>query len=171
MDTLKFMQSRYSVRAFNDKAVEKEKINRILEAGRLAPSACNKQPWIFLVIEDSSAKEKLQSCYPRPWFSKAAFYILVLGNHQESWRRPSGDSVDIDTSIATTQMMLQAHNEGLGCTWVCAFDQDACSKKFHLPQYIEPVSILALGYPDISEAESPQKKRKPLSDVVKYNEF
>ncbi|MDO4673127.1 MAG: nitroreductase family protein [Porphyromonadaceae bacterium] len=169
MDTLELLKERCSVRAFLDRPIEQEKLDNILEAGRLAPSACNKQPWTFLVIQSEEAKAKIRECYPTPWFQTAPLYIVLIGNHQTCWSRPSGDSVDIDTSIAATQMILQAHAEGLGSTWVCAFDQDKCHQLFNLPKEEEAVTVLAIGYPDLSKHKTPQKLRKELNEIVRYD--
>lgn len=163
--------SRNSIRCFLPKAVENEKLQHILEAGRLAPSACNKQPWTFLVINELEAKKALCNCYSRSWFAEAPLYIVIIGHHNEAWSRPSGNSVDIDTSIATTQMMLQAHELGLSSTWVCAFDQDLCKKLFGMSEEMEPVSILAIGYADENRITQTDKKRKSLEEVVKYNQL
>lgn len=169
MQLLQMFRERASIRAFIPKPVEHEKVSRILEAGRLAPSACNRQPWTFLVIDEPEAKQLLCRCYPKPWFETAMLYIVVIGHKAEAWSRPSGDSVDIDTSIATTQIMLQCHEEGLGSTWVCAFDQELCAELFRLPENQTPVSILAIGYPDGAYPDPSTKKRKAIDEVVKYN--
>ncbi|WP_329905419.1 nitroreductase family protein [Porphyromonas pogonae] len=162
---------RRSIRAFTDKKIGDEIVTSLLEAGQCAPSACNKQPWRFLVVQKPKGRALIQQCYDKEWFTTAQLYIIVIGDHEEAWSRPSGDSVDIDTSIATTQMMLQAHDLGLASTWVCAFDQDLCKRLFHIPEHQEPISILAVGFPDPDYTSKAAYKRKPLSDIVIYENY
>ncbi|WP_373790106.1 nitroreductase family protein [Bacteroides heparinolyticus] len=171
MDLLELMRQRRSVRAFLPNAVEDEKLLQILEAGRIAPSACNMQPWTFLVINEDEARKKLSTCYERSWFGGAMLHIVIIGDHREAWSRPSGDSVDIDTSIAITQMMLMAQSLGLASTWVCAFDQEKCRELFGIPAHCEAVSILAVGYADEARLKPNRTPRKALDEIVKYNKL
>lgn len=101
-----FFRTRRSVRKFIDRPVEEEKLMAILEAGRIAPSAHNYQPWHFLVVREEEGRKRLAPCSQQPWFPGAPIYIITLGDHQRAWKRGAGDSVDIDTSIAMTYMML-----------------------------------------------------------------
>ena len=94
-----------------------------------------------------------------------------FGDHQRVWKRGAGDSVDIDTSIAMTYMMLEAHSLGLGCTWVCAFDQALCSEIFDIPSHMTPVSILALGYGDPTVPPREAFNRKTIEEVVSFEKL
>ncbi len=166
-----FYRTRRSVRKFIDRPVEEEKLMAILEAGRIAPSAHNYQPWHFLVVRDEEARKRLAPCSQQPWFPGAPTYIIVLGDHDRAWKRGAGDSVDIDTSIAMTYMMLEAHSLGLGATWVCAFDQALCSEIFEIPAHMTPISILAFGYGDPTVPPRETFNRKALKEIVSFEKL
>ena len=163
---------RRSVRDFESTPVENEKLDYILEAGRIAPSAVNFQPWSFTVIKKEENKRKLQDCYNSDWFKTAPVYIVICGNHKLSWKRKDGkDHCDIDVAIACQQMCLAATEMGLGSCWVCNCDSEKCKELFELPQHIEPIVFIPIGYPkDKSVFETPGK-RKSLSETVKWDEF
>lgn len=92
MSFLELARKRCSIRKYAPKNVEQEKIDYILEAARLAPSAVNYQPWYFVWVQSAEGKAKLQECYPREWFKQAPYYLIVCGDHQQSWKR--GDHKD-----------------------------------------------------------------------------
>lgn len=101
MSFLELARKRCSIRKYAPKNVEQEKIDYILEAARLAPSAVNYQPWYFVWVQSAEGKAKLQECYPREWFKQAPYYLIVCGDHQQSWKRGDHkDHMDIDTAIA-----------------------------------------------------------------------
>ncbi len=170
MKLLELVEKRFSARSFTDKEVEQKKLDYILEVARLAPSACNLQPWAFLVIKSKEACEDLRTCYDRDWFKTAPMYIVVCGNHQTSWKRSNFDGkdhCDVDAAIAAEHIALAVEEEGLGACWVCNFDPERCKKVLKLPQGIEPIVILPIGYvaPDFKNVE---KKRKATEEVVLY---
>ena len=100
MNFLELTKRRCSVRKYASRPVETEKLDYILEAARMAPSAVNYQPWCFLVIKSDKGREKIQACYPREWFKQAPCYIVVCGDHAQSWKRADGkDHMDIDAAI------------------------------------------------------------------------
>lgn len=170
MDFLQLAKSRFSLRKFKDTPVEQEKLLKILEAGRLAPSAVNFQPWHFIVINDKKALGDLYPVYQREWIREAPVIIIACSDHSQSWKRSADgkDSADIDISIAVDHMTLQAAELGLGTCWVCNFDVHKCSDILKLPYHVEPMVLLPLGYPNI---EPPAKKRKSLDDIVHWNKF
>ena len=172
MNFLKLATARSSVRNFDSTPIEPEKLDYILEAGRIAPSAVNAQPWFFVVIREEENRQKLQACYDRDWFKTAPIYIVICGNHELSWKRNDGkDHCDIDVAIACQQICLAATEMKLGACWVCNFDSEKCKELFNLPQHIEPIVFIPIGYPkDISVFET-DKKRKPLSEIVKWDKF
>ena len=109
MSFLELARKRCSIRKYAPKNVEQEKIDYILEAARLAPSAVNYQPWYFVWVQSAEGKAKLQECYPREWFKQAPYYLIVCGDHQQSWKRGDHkDHMDIDTAIATEHICLAA---------------------------------------------------------------
>jgi nitroreductase len=170
MDFSTLVQNRYSVRSYQNKPVEEEKVKVILEAGRLAPSAVNYQPWYFIVIRSEEERERLNRLYHRDWFRTAPAVIVVCADHSVSWKRSRDgkDFADIDAAIAIDHMTLQAADLGLGTCWVCNFNTGECIKQLGLPEHVEPIALLPLGYPDDTP---PVKKRKPMNEVVFYNHF
>ena len=170
MEFIQLVNTRFSVRKFKNRPVELEKLQKVLEAGKMAPSAANFQPWHFIVIEKKEALEKIWPVYKRPWIREAPVIIVACSDHDQSWRRGSDgkDSADIDISIAVDHMTLQAAELEMGTCWVCNFDVVKCSDILNIPQHIEPVALIPLGYPD---TEIPAKKRKSLDEIVHWNTF
>lgn len=173
MDFLELAKLRYSSRKYLSQKVEDDKLNYVLEAGRIAPSANNTQPWIFIVVKNEN-RDALRECYHREWFNSAPVYIVICGNHRQAWKRSSDgkDHTDIDVAIATDHMTLAATQKGLATCWVCNFDIEKTSKLLNLQENIEPIAILSLGYPaDTTDTERHEKKRKKLTDIVFYEKY
>lgn len=157
------IENRYSCRAYTDEAVGSEQLEYIKECVRLAPSAVNKQPWRFRVLQSEEGKEKIRRCYPREWFNTAPMYILATVLHDEEWVRADGKHHgDIDVAIAVEHLCLAATEQGLGTCWVCNFDAVMCKELFGLAENEEPTVIIPIGHPasDVTE-----KKRKTSADV------
>lgn len=161
------VQRRYSVRAYQQVLPSDAEIKAVLDAARLAPSACNRQPWHFYVVRSQSAREALSAAYPRPWFSTAPLYIAITIHHDEEWVRTSDGHRHgiVDASIAAEHICLAATAAGLGTCWVCAFDVEAARKALPLSSDEEPVIILPIGYPE-EGAAVPEKNRKTLAEIV-----
>jgi nitroreductase len=173
MDFLELAKLRYSSRKYKDKEIEKEKLDYVLEAGRVAPSANNMQPWIFMVVKDKN-RDKLRACYHREWFDYAPVYNVICGNHKQAWKRSADgkDHCDIDVSIATDHMTLAATQVGLATCWVCNFDKQMVIDVLKLPKSLEPIAILPLAYPaDEVNTNRHDIQRKKTEDVVYYEEF
>lgn len=170
MELKKIIETRFSVRKFKTKPIENEILEKLLDAGRLAPSAVNYQPWFFIVVQKTENLEKLHQTYPRDWFKTAPAAIIFCADRSKSWKRAfdGKDSADIDISIAVDHVTLMAVDLGLGSCWVCNFNAKLCSELFEIPPHIEPVVILPIGYPDI---EAPVKKRKELQEIVRWEKF
>ena len=158
---------RYSARAYTQKPVEDEKIEYIMECVRLAPSACNFQPWKFLLLRSEDAQQRIQQCYPREWFNAAPLYILCLADRDKAWVRPAdGKShADIDIAIAVEHLCLAATEQGLGTCWVCNFDAALCRELFELPEHLEPAVVIPIGYTNEPAAER-HNSRLPLSAIT-----
>lgn len=172
MDFIKLASDRYSVRKFTDKPLEKEVIEKILEAGHIAPTGCNYQPQRILVINGEEALAKLKEC-TRCHFD-APFAMLICYNKDECWTRPY-DGVQsgiVDASIVTTHMMLEAAQLGVGSTWVMHFNPFKMREAFEIPENIEPVALLVMGYaaPDAVPNERHSVYR-PMDETVSYNKF
>jgi len=170
MNFLELASSRYSMRTFAPKPVEREKIDYILQAAQIAPSAVNFQPWSFIVITQAEMLTKLHACYPRDWFLTVKTCIVVVGNHEQSWKRPidGKDHCDIDAAIAIDHMTLAATEIGLGTCWICNFNLEKCLQLFNFAPHLEPIAFLAIGYP--ADEKTPEKKRKALSEITKWIE-
>jgi nitroreductase len=165
MDFLELVKKRRSVRNYLDKPVSDELLEKVLEAGRLAPSACNNQPQVFIVIKDPASRQKLANVYKREWFLRAPVLIAVCSDRSVSWKSADGrDSAAIDAAIALDHMTLAAAEIGLGTCWVCAFDSAEAKKALMLPDKIDPVAFCPLGYP--GPETPPPKNRKRLNDIV-----
>lgn len=172
MDFMKLAKDRYSVRKFENKHLEQHIIDKILECGHIAPTGCNFQPQRILVMNTDEAIEKLKGCTKCHFDAPTA--MLVCYNREESWvRKYDGAlSAPIDASIVCTHMMLMAHSLGVGTCWVMHFDPTAMRNAFNIPDNIEPVALLIMGYPhaDAKPIEMHEKTR-PLNEVVVYDEF
>jgi len=165
MSFLELTKKRYSVRKFKDQPVEREKLLQVLEAARNAPSACNLQPWHFIVVTEEKMKNEVAATYPRDWFKKAPVVIVACGDHAVSWKRADGkDHCDVDLAIAIEHLTLAAAELGLGTCWVCAFDAKRCHEVLALPDNLEVIALIPLGYPDGETI--PEKKRKSLEEIV-----
>jgi nitroreductase len=165
------LKERYSVRSYKQAKVSKALITQVLEAGRMAPSASNKQPWYFISICEGEQLDKIKSVYTRDWFAKAPQYIVICGDHNTSWKRSydSKDHCDIDISIAVDHMTLRATELGLGTCWVCHFDKELVSEIIELPEGVEPIAILPIGYPATTDV--PLKSRKSPDKVFFKGKF
>lgn len=172
MDFLELAQNRYSCRSFLEKEVEQEKLNLILEAGRVAPTARNIQPQKILVLTDKSELAKLGECTKYGWNAPVIMIICYDKNIVYHRQYDDMDFGYIDSSIITTQMMLEIQNLGLGTTWIGAFDPVKVRNCYNIPENLEIVALLPVGYP--SEDAHPSKlheDRKPIEETVFYNKF
>ena len=170
MNFLELAKKRYTVRAYTKQIVEKEKLDVILEAGRVAPTGANRQPQRLIVIQD---KEGLNKIGKAANIYGASLAIIVCSDVNKTWTRPFDNKklTDIDASIVTDHMMLAATDLGLGSVWVCYFKPEVLKAEFNLPPNLEPVNILVIGYADTEkEAVQSSKRhsasRKALSETV-----
>ena len=167
MDFLELAKERYSVRKFLSREVEQEKIDKILEAGNVAPTACNFQPQVIYVIKSNRGLEKLQKCKFSHFGETLAF--LVCYDEKKCWFRsfdnkPSGE---IDASIVATHMMIEAWNEGIGSTWAMHCDPEAIVSEFNIPSNIIPVALLVMGYADPNYLPSKMHfENKGKNDII-----
>lgn len=172
MEFLNLAKKRYSVRKYVPKKVEKEKLDLILEAGRIAPTACNMQPQRILVLETAEGLAKLKKAAK---IFDAPLALVICGDKNAVWVRPQDGkkTIDIDASIVTDHMMHQATELGLGTLWMTWFDPKIIRSEFAIPENYEIVNLLLIGYTDGSSL-SPDRHsetRKPIKDTVFYGEF
>lgn len=164
---LNLITARFATRRYLPRAVEAEKLQTILEAGRLAPTGANAQPQRIVVVQSAEGLAKLSEAAN---IYHAPLALIVCAETAKSWMRPyDGKNIaDIDASIVTDHMMLTAAEQGLGSVWICHFKPDVIKAAFGLPDGVEPVNILALGY---SDTEPPAKNRKEAAATIFYESF
>lgn len=169
MSFLELAGKRYSVRAYKPEMVEEEKLQQVLEAARLAPTACNLQPFQFIVIRTRGKEAELRRIYSASWFVQAPIVICACGIPSQSWVRRDGKNYcDVDVTIAMDHLILAAADLGLGTCWVGAFNPDAARETLKLPDDVEPIIFTPLGYP----ADQPgYKRRNPLGELVRYEHW
>ncbi len=167
MDFLTLAKERYSVRKFKPEPIPEPELVAVLSAGRLAPTACNLQPQRIFVIRSSESLAKIRRCSSCHF--DAPVVLMICYDRSESWKR-SFDGFDagaMDATIVTTHLMLAAAEQGLGTTWVCFFDPKKLRQEFSLPEQLEPVALLPIGFPaDDAVANPVHFKRKELSQTV-----
>ena len=170
---LDLAKARYSVRNYQDRPVEEDKLQYVLECGRIAPSAANCQPWHIIVIRDKELRKRLAVTYSRSWFIQAPVVLVICGDHHTGWKRSDGkDHTDIDAAIIVDHFTLAAAEQGLGTCWICNFDSRQCVEILQLPPNIEPIAYLPLGYPG-KEPDDRNRHlvRKKMQEIVHWEKF
>ena len=169
MNFNELINKRYSVRAYQSDKVEDEKLQQVLNAARLAPTAANRQPIQFIVIHTAGREAELNRIYQREWFSKAPIVICACAVFSQAWSRMDNKNYsEVDVTIAMDHLVLAATDLGLGTCWIAAFDPAAAREVLGLPNGVEPIAFTPLGYP----ADQPKpKKRKALSELVRYERW
>ncbi len=167
MEFLELAKKRYSVRAYKPDTVEDDKLNQILEAARLAPTASNQQPFQLIVIHTKGREEELSRIYPRPWFVQAPVIICACGTLIQGQPYKEGRSYR-NVGIVMDHLILAATDLSLGTCWIGAFDSVAAREILGLPEDVEPIVFSPLGYPDDQPKE---KKRKPIAELVRYEHW
>ncbi|MFO7916774.1 MAG: nitroreductase family protein [Anaerolineae bacterium] len=158
MDTLEAIFTRHSVRRYKDTAIPKEDLEEILEAGRQAPSAANRQPWHFVVVGDPEQKRELaQACSGQTWMAEAAYILVGVGLPEVS-----EDWYPVDVAIAMQNIVLAAHSLGYGTCWIGAFSEEAVKEVCQIPPELDVVACTPLGVPDI---EPSARARKDWDEV------
>ncbi len=170
MDFTKVINGRESIRSYDPtKPVDKAVLEKILDAGRIAPSAANRQPWRFLLISSREMLGQVRRCYQNTWFQDAPHILVVAGRTGEAWARQDGwNSIETDLTIAMDHMVLAAENEGVGTCWVANFETAVLRSALGLSSEDRVYAITPLGYPRPGFAKKNQRQRKSLADVVKY---
>ena len=166
MKVLDVIRKRYSCRAYQEKSIEQDKLDIILEAARLAPSAKNTQDWRFVVVTDRDMKSQVAGTTNRPEvFEKAGAIITACSNSDDVMR--CGQAIGpIDVAIALEHISLQAADLGLGTCWIGSFDADKVRQILAIPDDLIIVELMALGYPAGSK---PEPKREPIEKIVCYD--
>lgn len=172
MEFEKLITERYSVRSFKPEHLPQKVIDKILEVGHKAPTGCNYQPQRILVLNTDESIAKLKNCTKCHFNAPTA--ILVCHNRDESWVRKYDGALSspVDAVIVTTHMMLAAQNEGIGTCWVMHFNPTAMRECFDIPDNVEPVALLVMGYPsDDAKPLDIHFMTRPINETVFYEEF
>jgi len=169
MEYFDLIRKRYSVRAYKSDPVEDEKLQQVLDAGRLAPTAANRQPFQIIVIHTEGRRAELKKIYQREWFVQAPLLICSVGVPRISWvRNDHRRYLDVDVAIVMDHLILAATNLGLGTCWVAAFNEGEARRILQLPDEVVPLIFTPLGYP----ADQPsEKERKDLSQLIRYEHW
>lgn len=172
MEFLELAKKRYSVRSFSQKPVEPEKLEAVLQAGRLAPTATNAQPQRILVLQGQEEMQKLAAC--TKFTFDAPMALVVCADQSGAWVRghDGKNHAEIDACIVATHMMLAAAELGLGSTWVGVFQPERIAQEFGAPENFVITAILPMGYPaEDARPSGNHEKRKPLEETVCYHSF
>ena len=138
--------------------MEEDKLQKVLEAARLAPTGANRQPFRIIVIRTQNRQNELLSIYNSPWFVQAPLVICICGIPNDAWVRRDGKNYsDVDATIAMDHLILDATELGLGTCWIAAFDPIAAKGVLGIPANVEPIAFTPLGY---TSDQPPAKKRK-----------
>ena len=170
MQTLECIRTRRSVRKFLDKPVEFENLGNVLDAGRLAPSAGNIQDWKFILVTDGAKREELaNACAQQVWMANAPAHIVVCADKKsERLYGERGEKIYLiqNSAAAVENMLLAAHDQGLGACWVSAFDEEMVRRALVIPSDVIPQAVVVLGYAD----EKPEFPSKFTLEEVTYVE-
>jgi nitroreductase len=169
MEVMKAIQSRRSIRAYDMRGVEKEKLRRILESGRLSPSAGNRQERRFIIIKDAKTRKLICEAARNQTFVAEAPVVIVACSVESEYVMSCGQlAYPIDTAIAVDHMTLQAVEEGLGTCWIGAFDEKKVKEILHIPDNVRIVALLPIGYPSVVPGSTP---RKSLDEIVMWEKW
>ena len=169
MAIIDLISKRYSVRSYKSDPVEADKLQKVLEAARVAPTAANHQAFKIIVITTKGRQPELMRIYSRPWFVQAPIVLCICGIPSEAWVRRDGKNYcDVDAAIVMDHLILEATDLGLGTCWIAAFDPVAARQVLGIPEEVEPIAFTPLGYP----ADKPSlKSRKNLEELIKYDHW
>ena len=168
MSFAELVKERYSVRKFDSRPIEEEKLQEILEAGRLAPTGCNYQPQRILVVREEGL-EQMSACTPMRFGQQAV--LVVCWDKEESWKSRTGRDIgEMDGTIVLPQMMYRAWELGIGSLIVGMYKEDQLRERFRIPGHYGIVGLLLLGYPAEGCQPHPELhfQRKPLEETVAY---
>jgi nitroreductase len=164
MDFLELVKSRYACRSYQERPIEEDKLLRLLEAVRLAPSGSNRQPWKFVVVQDPEVRRGLvRACANQRFIAAAPVVVAGCGLMPDRMMSCGVPGDPVDVAIALEHLALAATAEGLASCWIGAFSQDDVREVLGVPATVKVIELMTLGYP----ADTPRAKtRKPLSEIV-----
>lgn len=166
-DFERVIRVRTATRKYKKEQIPQEKLNKILEAGRLAPTAKNLQPQRIIVVQTKEGLEKIDKISPCRF--GAPTVLIVCSDKSVAWTKNNYSSYETDACIVATHMMLEATNVGIDNIWIEMFDNDILKKEFNLEENLEPICLLPMGYAADDYKGNPlHNVRKELSELVKY---
>ncbi len=161
------IRKRTSVRKFSDTKIDKEKLDKILEAGRLAPTAKNNQPFKIYVVNSENGLMKIDNVSRCRYGAKTV--LIICGNKDQAYHKGDYSTYEMDSCIVATHMMLEATNIGVDNIWIESFDENILRNEFNIPSEYIPVCLLPLGYKSVDCPINPlHEKRKNIEDIVEY---
>jgi nitroreductase len=167
------LKTRRSVRAYADRPIPADLLQKVLQAARLAPSVFNLQPWLFIVVTDPATRTKLaQMAQEQEFVAKAPVVIVCLGKHYDQAYNWMGDKMFLlDVAIAVDHLTLAARAEGLGTCWIGAFPNDSIKQLLAIPPELDVVALTPLGFPASEELFSAQTERLPMDQIAFHERF
>ncbi len=169
MDFYELIQKRESVRDYDsNRKIKDSVLTRILNAGRLAPSASNRQPWTFLLVSSNEKLEKVRACYQKSWFQQAPHILIIIGDKTKSWVRSYDgyNSIETDLAITMDHIILAAEYENVGTCWIEDYDVNKLYDAIFLKENEVIFSITPLGYQNKGYQKHGNKKRKSLEEII-----
>ena len=161
------ISARYSTRSFSNKKISKEELNKILEAGRIAPTAKNNQPIKIYVVQSEIGLVKIDKASPCRYGAQTV--LVVCGNKDEAFINGNHSTYETDSCIVATHMMLEATNIGIDNIWIDLFSRDIIKEEFGIPENIIPVCLIPLGFKTENCAPSVNhNRRKAIQEIVEY---
>jgi len=172
MEFEKVIRTRRSIRSYSKKEIPEDILKKILDGARVAPSGYNKQPWYFIVVKDEKKKKKIaEYSYNQSFIGEAPVVIVCCGEKYENKYEPFKDRCYIvDVAIAIDHLILTARNYGVGSCWIGAFHPEPIKKLLNIPDNINVLMVVPLGYPEDAEF-SEESIRKPLEEIVFEEEY
>ena len=176
MDVLTAIKTRRSVRSYSPRPIPADVLDRMRQALRYAPSACNFQPWHFIFVADADLRRQLaQAAFDQLWIAEAPLVVVGCGVPQQAYKHMGGygNSVDVDVAIALDHLTLAAVADGLGTCWIGAFDEKPVKRLLGIPQAAKVVAMTPLGYPAAPDLNAPltDDRRKPPTEVFSTDRY
>ncbi len=178
MEFMDVVAARKSVRSYADKEVEEEKLTKILEAARMAPSWANRQCWSYIVVKEKAKIEELAGRLINSWLKKAPVIVVACGNPKKSGSQNGMDYYLVDVAISMEHLILAATDLGLGTCWIGAFNEAKVKQILEIPENIKVVALTPIGYPADEGRGSKMLKRiigssnrKPMEEIVHHNKW
>ncbi len=171
MDIYETVRERTSIRGYKADPIEEDKLERILDAARLAPSGKNGQPWTFIVVKDEETRKKLvPACKGQEFVGQAPVVVVACGHEERAYKKMGGywNSMPLDIGIAIEHLMLAAVSEGLGTCWIGAFFEEQVREILGVPEGVKIVALTPVGYP---AGEKTHRSRKSLDEIIMHERW